>query len=53
MSDCPTKPLLAIYVAWHPNFDQGQAIADAMHDHYRQRGRRGGAERHQPFGAGT
>ena len=36
MSDSPTKPLLVIYVAWHPKFDQGQAIADALHDHYRR-----------------
>ncbi len=36
MSDSPTKPLLAIYVAWHPKFNHGQAIADALHDHYRR-----------------
>jgi hypothetical protein len=36
MSDRPTKPPLTIYVAWHPKFDQDQAIADALQDHYRR-----------------
>ena len=36
MSDASTRPLLAIYVLWHPGFAGGEAIAGALHDHYRR-----------------
>jgi hypothetical protein len=32
----PTKPFLAIYVVWHPDFAPGEAVARALHDHYRR-----------------
>lgn len=31
-----TKPFLVLYVAWHPNFSEGHAIAKALYDHYRR-----------------
>jgi hypothetical protein len=31
-----TSPLIVIYVAWHPEFAEGKAIADMLHDHYRR-----------------
>jgi hypothetical protein len=31
-----TKPFIAVYVVWHPDFADGQAIADTLHDHFRQ-----------------
>ena len=36
MADTSTRPLLAIYVVWHPDFAAGEAIAGALHDHYRR-----------------
>jgi hypothetical protein len=36
MADASTRPLLAIYVLWHPKFAGGEAIACALHDHYRR-----------------
>jgi len=32
----PTKPFLAIYVAWHPEFEYGEKIALALFEHYRR-----------------
>jgi hypothetical protein len=32
----PTKPFLAIYVAWHPAFDAGTDISRALFQHYRR-----------------
>jgi hypothetical protein len=31
-----TKPFLAIHVAWHPAFGEGQEIARALFEHYRR-----------------
>jgi hypothetical protein len=31
-----TRPLIVIYVTWHPEFAEGKAIADMLHDHYRR-----------------
>lgn len=31
-----TRPFLVIYVAWHPAFANGQALAKAFYDHYRR-----------------
>ncbi len=31
-----TRPFLVIYVAWHPEFADGPAIAKALYDHYRR-----------------
>ncbi|MDT5268351.1 MAG: hypothetical protein QOH49_537 [Acidobacteriota bacterium] len=31
-----TRPFLAVYVAWHPRFSGGQAIATALYEHYRR-----------------
>lgn len=32
----PTRPLLALTVAWHPNFVDGEAISRALFEHYRR-----------------
>lgn len=31
-----TRPFLAIYVAWHPDFTEGDRLARALFDHYRR-----------------
>jgi hypothetical protein len=31
-----TKPFIAVYVVWHPDFAGGKAIAKAIHDHFRR-----------------
>jgi hypothetical protein len=31
-----TRPFLVVYVAWHPEFADGPAIAKALYDHYRR-----------------
>ena len=31
-----TRPFLVIYVAWHPNFADGPAIAKVLYDYYRR-----------------
>lgn len=36
MSD-PTRPFLVIYVIWHPDFTEGNAIADSLREHFRRR----------------
>ncbi|MGO3928376.1 toll/interleukin-1 receptor domain-containing protein [Rhodopseudomonas pseudopalustris] len=33
----PTRPLLALYIAWHPDFAQGQSIAHHLHEHFRRK----------------
>lgn len=35
MSDA-TRPFLVVYVAWHPGFDQGATIAQAIRRHFRR-----------------
>lgn len=35
MSD-PTRPLLVVYVAWHPGFADGAGIAEAIRGHFRR-----------------
>jgi hypothetical protein len=32
----PTRPFLAIYVAWHPRFEDGKEIARELFQHYRR-----------------
>jgi len=32
----PTRPFLVVYVAWHPDFEFGPAIAKRLFDHYRR-----------------
>jgi TIR domain len=32
----PTRPFLAVYVAWHPNFGEGEKISLALFEHYRR-----------------
>jgi hypothetical protein len=32
----PTKPFLAIYVAWHHKFERGEKLALALFEHYRR-----------------
>lgn len=32
-----TRPFLVIYVAWHPSFADGHAIAKALYDHYHRK----------------
>jgi hypothetical protein len=31
-----TKPFIAIYIVWHPQFDGGKEIAEALYDHFRR-----------------
>lgn len=31
-----TRPFLVVYVAWHPAFEEGTAIAKRLYDHYRR-----------------
>jgi hypothetical protein len=31
-----TRPFLAVYVAWHPGFGSGAAIAKKLHNHFRR-----------------
>jgi hypothetical protein len=31
-----TRPLLALYVAWHPSFSQGAAVAEMLRAHFRR-----------------
>jgi hypothetical protein len=31
-----TRPLLVVYVAWHPEFADGPVLAKALYDHYRR-----------------
>lgn len=33
----PTRPFLVVYVAWHPGFAGGRAIAKHLYDHYRRK----------------
>jgi hypothetical protein len=35
-SAVPTRPFLAVYVAWHPNFKTGADISLALFQHYRR-----------------
>lgn len=32
----PTRPLLVVYVAWHPEFSEGAEIAEALRKHFRR-----------------
>lgn len=32
-----TRPLLVVYVAWHPAFAEGMEIAQALYDHFRRK----------------
>ena len=32
----PSRPFLVVYVAWHPGFDQGAMIAEAIRGHFRR-----------------
>lgn len=34
--DTPTSPLLVIYIAWHPLFEDGAGIAKKLYSHYRR-----------------
>jgi hypothetical protein len=36
MADLSTRPFIVIYVVWHPDLPAGQALADAMFDHFRR-----------------
>jgi hypothetical protein len=36
MADVSTRPLLAIYVVWHPQFGPGETVAGTLHEHYRR-----------------
>jgi hypothetical protein len=36
MSD-PTRPFLALYVVWHPDFSEGVEIAEALREHFRRK----------------
>lgn len=31
-----TRPFLVLYIAWHPAFEEGNAIAKGLYDHYRR-----------------
>ncbi|CAM5209422.1 hypothetical protein CDEF62S_06051 [Castellaniella defragrans] len=32
----PTRPFLVVYVVWHPSFNQGPTIAEAIRGHFRR-----------------
>lgn len=32
-----TRPFLVLYVAWHPEFEDGPSIAKTLYDHYRRK----------------
>lgn len=32
----PTRPLMVVYVVWHPAFEDGRAIAKRLYEHYRR-----------------
>lgn len=32
-----TRPLLVLYIIWHPDFSEGSAIADALREHFRRK----------------
>jgi TIR domain len=36
MSD-PTRPFLALYIVWHPDFAEGAQIAEALREHFRRK----------------
>jgi len=36
MSD-PTRPFLALYIVWHPEFAEGAEIAEALREHFRRK----------------
>lgn len=36
MASIPTRPLLVPYVVWHPAFEQGAIIAEALRAHFRR-----------------
>lgn len=36
MSD-PTRPFLALYVVWHPDFTEGAEIAEMLREHFRRK----------------
>lgn len=36
MDRLPTRPFLAVYVVWHPHFEGGRSMADALYQHYRR-----------------
>ena len=31
------RPLLVLYIIWHPDFQEGGAIADALREHFRRK----------------
>lgn len=33
----PTRPFLVVYIAWHPGFAAGPAIAEVLYDHFRRK----------------
>lgn len=33
----PTRPFLVVYIAWHPGFAAGPAIAETLYDHFRRK----------------
>ena len=32
-----SKPFLVVYVVWHPGFEEGRLIAEAVREHFRRR----------------
>jgi TIR domain len=33
----PTRPFLALYIVWHPDFAEGPEIAEALREHFRRK----------------
>ena len=33
----PTRPFLVVYIVWHPSFERGRSVAEALYDHFRRK----------------
>ncbi|HEV7252130.1 MAG TPA: toll/interleukin-1 receptor domain-containing protein [Mesorhizobium sp.] len=33
----PTRPFLVVYIVWHPVFEAGRPVAEALYDHFRRK----------------
>jgi TIR domain len=33
----PTRPFLVVYIVWHPAFEAGRTVAEALYDHFRRK----------------
>lgn len=33
----PTRPFLVVYIVWHPAYEAGRTVAEALYDHFRRK----------------